>query len=178
MNLYYDVKRLDLRLVNLNLAITSTIGPQVEEDIYKYSLKSGSAIRGFILYRVLLFIIENIKLAAQLKLKLIFYINPTLDIENLQMYSSYFNVCIRKLAKILTLSLFVDSANINDVVALITDLSGEGREVRARISMISDKTAKRPDLNKLDKLLIKSGITKVYTDILDSYKAKIGLYTT
>lgn len=178
MKLYYDIKQLGIRLVNLNLAVASTIGPQVEEDIYRYSLTTGTAIRGFILYHTLQFVLECIRLAAHQKIKLIFYINPVLKIENLQQYSSFFNICFRKLSRLLVLSLLVDAVDISEVAALITDLSGEGREVRARITMISDKTHRRPDLSKLDKLLIKSGITKVYSDFLDSYKVKLGLYTT
>ena len=178
MKFYHDVTRLDLRLVDLNDAVTSCIGPQVEEDIYTFSLAKSSLIRGFILYRCLLFVLDSVRAASAQHLKLVFYITPSLELNDLQPYSSFFNVCFRKLSKCLALSLYVDSAHINEAIGTITDLSGEGRELRAKINMIINKLHKKVDLCRLDKLLISSGITKIYLNFLNDYKVKLGLYTT
>jgi len=178
VKLYHDVKRLDLRLVDLNHAIKLCIEPQVEEDVYRFSITKSSLIRSFILYRCLLFILDSIKMASVQHLKIVFFINPSLELDNLQQYSSFFNVCFRKLSKYLALSLYVDSVDINEILGVVTDFSGEGREIRAKIGMISNKLHKKIDLSKLDKLLISSGITKIYSDFLNDYKVKLGLYTT
>lgn len=169
----------DVRYINLDLGIRSEIEPLVQEDNHSFCLENkDKLLRKFIVYRICNYLIKCVESNRVHDTKILFYSSKNAQLTFLNDYNSFIYNTIIKLSKILSLSLYFSSLSFEDFIKNLQSERGEGKETRAKISFIFNRSLKRPDINKFSKLLNRYDIHKVEGDISTGFKVKLRLFVT
>ena len=169
----------NIKIINLDHAITAEIEPLVQEDNHKFCLQNkDSLLRKFIVYRLANFIIKTIENNRNSGNKLLFYMQKQAELDFLQDYNLFIYNMFIKLSNILSLSIYSSPLSIEEFTDLLHNNKGEGREARMRVNFIFNRRLKAPNIEKFIKLLNKHGIHKIEGDLNTGFKLKLGLFVT
>lgn len=170
-----DVRQLSIRLVDVQEFVKHIVEPFLSEDCQKYNLlKNNKLLRQFIVYRL---INHTLELLTSTNYKIVFVLNNNIHFSIFEKGDLFATNIFRKLVDLLSLN-FLKTKSFLECVNFVSNVSGEGKEVRCILNGIIMSNRKNVNLQALSKLLEKYKIHKIQGDLKQNYKVKLGLFVT
>lgn len=173
-NYFVESKTHNLRLIDIQSAITTLIEPQLSEDSLKYNLDNNNRLlRQFIVYRVATFIFSVLENNA---MKNVFVLPTSISLSLYSKNEMFITNIFRKFTDLLSLNLLRDTDF--SCVRMLDCTTGEGKELRNKIHGIVTSNKKNIRFNEINKFLEKYKIHKLQGEVSQNFKVKLGLFVT